>query len=400
MFVCLSSFYRPHDICPLCGAASEWPRAGSAVAGGPARAGKRMHSDLARARARMPYNFSTKKSLRWCLSKTKPYARACCRIRDCRDFQQNGKRKPTCHFPSSVYSLPSLGVFSFRIVLNCILHKSSLLAPMESRRSRRPTFTAEERLERRREQDRRRHAERRARERREQTLARMDVDRLRSSQARASKTLLQRLQSWLFMETKLCRLRHLNGESFRSVRQVISCCFTPRNFSLSESYGVLISSSNRVHGPRNCSQEGSRTASRFAIQVDRDGRSNCSQLGSRPSPANKPCPRRGDSRRSSGQTRRSSASDGCRKGRWETWSCWQCGCFHPQTLWWYSSSALIVPVGLLVWWDAAHRFLPVFISFTTGLRAYIHTFMTIIFPNAVSHSLLSIIFNTACLHVT
>ena len=24
--VCLSSFYRPHDICPLCGAASEWPR--------------------------------------------------------------------------------------------------------------------------------------------------------------------------------------------------------------------------------------------------------------------------------------------------------------------------------------------------------------------------------------
>ena len=52
---------------------------------------------------------------------------------------------------------------------------------MESRRTRRPTFTAEERLERRREQDRRRHAERRARERREQTPARRDVDRLRSS---------------------------------------------------------------------------------------------------------------------------------------------------------------------------------------------------------------------------
>ena len=31
LLVCLSSFYRPHDICPLCGAASEWPRAGSAV---------------------------------------------------------------------------------------------------------------------------------------------------------------------------------------------------------------------------------------------------------------------------------------------------------------------------------------------------------------------------------
>ena len=121
----------------------------------------------------------------WCLSKTKPYAGACCRIRTCRDFQKKGKRKPTCHFPSSVYSLPSLGVFTFRIVLNRILHKSSLLAPIESRRTRRPTFTAEERLERRREQDRRRHAERRARERREQTQVRRDVDRLPSSQARA-----------------------------------------------------------------------------------------------------------------------------------------------------------------------------------------------------------------------
>ena len=65
----------------------------------------------------------------------------------------------------------------------------------------------------------------------------------------------------------------------------------------------------------NCSRDGSRTASRFAIQVNRDGRSNCSQLGNRPSP-NKPCPHRGDGRRSSGQTRlRRSASDGCRKGR-------------------------------------------------------------------------------------
>ena len=56
-------------------------------------------------------------------------ARACCPIRKCRDFQKKGKRKPTCHFPSSVYSLPSIGVFTFRIVLNRILHKSSLLAP-------------------------------------------------------------------------------------------------------------------------------------------------------------------------------------------------------------------------------------------------------------------------------
>ena len=26
LLVCWSAFYRPHDICPLCGAASEWPR--------------------------------------------------------------------------------------------------------------------------------------------------------------------------------------------------------------------------------------------------------------------------------------------------------------------------------------------------------------------------------------
>ena len=44
--------------------------------------------------------------------------RACCRIRNCRDIQKKRKRKPTCHFPSSVYSLPSLGVCAFRIVLN------------------------------------------------------------------------------------------------------------------------------------------------------------------------------------------------------------------------------------------------------------------------------------------
>ena len=60
-FVCLSSFYRPHDICPLCGAASECPRAAK-----PSRAAPRERASActARARARMPYNFSTKKSLR------------------------------------------------------------------------------------------------------------------------------------------------------------------------------------------------------------------------------------------------------------------------------------------------------------------------------------------------
>ena len=182
LFVCLSSFYRPHDICPLCGAASEYSESSQAV-GRPRASGQ---ACTARARARMPYNLLLNEKIVALMPfKNKTVRGACGRIRNCRDFQKKGKRKPTCHFPSSVYSLPSLGVFTFRIVLNRILHKSSLLAPMESRRTRRPTFTAEERLERRREQDRRRHAERRARQRREQTQVRRDVDRLRSSQARA-----------------------------------------------------------------------------------------------------------------------------------------------------------------------------------------------------------------------
>ena len=131
-FVGLSAFYRPHDICPLCGAASEWPREQEPPSRAAPRA-RRASACTARARARMPYNFSTKKSYADAFQKQLAVrARACCRIRNCRDFQKKGKRKPTCHFPSSVYSLPSLGVLTFRIVLNRILHKSSLLAPMES----------------------------------------------------------------------------------------------------------------------------------------------------------------------------------------------------------------------------------------------------------------------------
>ena len=49
LLVCLSSFYRPHDICPLCGAASEWQRAGAVVSSGPARAGKHTQREHARA---------------------------------------------------------------------------------------------------------------------------------------------------------------------------------------------------------------------------------------------------------------------------------------------------------------------------------------------------------------
>ena len=157
-------------------------------------------------------------------------------------------------------------MFTFRIVLNRILHKSSLLAPMESRRTRRPTFTAEERLERRREQDRRRHAE---------------------------SQLLFHYQKF-FVEWICWRINIFLKSCSRSKK--LQPGGKPNSFAFRNP--------GRPRRSINCSQDGSRTASRFAIQVNRDGRSNCSQLGSRPSPANKPCLCRGDSRRSSGHTRR------------------------------------------------------------------------------------------------
>ena len=122
----LSDFYRPHDICPLCGAASEWPRAGSAVvASGPARGGKRMHSESTRAHAVQLLNEKIDALIYDAFQKqSRTRAHAVVYVTG-----EISKRKPTCHFPSSVYSLPSLGVFTFRIVLNRILHKSSLLAP-------------------------------------------------------------------------------------------------------------------------------------------------------------------------------------------------------------------------------------------------------------------------------
>ena len=183
-FVGLSAFYRPHDICPLCGAASEWPRAGSAVvASGPARGGKRMHSESTRV-SRACRTTSQRKNCCadiCCLSKTKPYARACCRVRDWRDF------KKKTNMPLPKFSLQFAFSWSVYFSNRTESYSSQIefAGPMESRRTRRPTFTAEKRLERRREQDRRRHEERRARQRREHTQARRDVECLRCSQARA-----------------------------------------------------------------------------------------------------------------------------------------------------------------------------------------------------------------------
>ena len=54
----------------------------------------------ARARARMAYNFSTEKSLRWCLSKTKPYARAHAVVYVTAEiFKKKGKQKTNMPFP-------------------------------------------------------------------------------------------------------------------------------------------------------------------------------------------------------------------------------------------------------------------------------------------------------------
>ena len=115
LLVCLSAFYRPQDICPLCGAASEYSesrRAGAVVAGGPARAGKHAQREQARAcrttsqrknRTLMPFKNKTVR------------ARACCRIRNCRDFQK--REKENQHATSQVQ-------FTVCLLLECLLSES------------------------------------------------------------------------------------------------------------------------------------------------------------------------------------------------------------------------------------------------------------------------------------
>ena len=114
-FVCILSATRHLSTLRRCLRVSE---SSQAVAGGPA--GARGQACTARARAHAVQLLNEKIAAHALMPfKNKTVrTRACCRIRNCRDFQKKGKRKPTCHFPSSLYSLPSLGVFTFRIVLN------------------------------------------------------------------------------------------------------------------------------------------------------------------------------------------------------------------------------------------------------------------------------------------
>ena len=184
LLVCFLSATRHLSTLRRCLRVAE--RAGSAVVGsGPARAGKCMHVHSENTRAHAVQLLNEKIAALMPFKNHYPYACAHAVVYVTAEIFKK-REKENQHATSQVqFTVCLLLEFTFRIVQNRFLHKSSLLAPMESRRTRRPTFTAEERLERRKEQDRRRHAERRARQRRDQTQARRDAERLRCSQARA-----------------------------------------------------------------------------------------------------------------------------------------------------------------------------------------------------------------------
>ena len=111
LFVCL--LFIGHTTFVHFAALPPSPRAG-AVAGGPARAGKRAQREHARACR----TTSQRKNRCADAFQKQNRTRAHAVVYVTAEIFKKGKRKPTCHFPSSVYSLPSLGVFTFRIVLN------------------------------------------------------------------------------------------------------------------------------------------------------------------------------------------------------------------------------------------------------------------------------------------
>ena len=95
LLVCFLSATRHLSTLRRCLRVSE--RAGAAVAGGPARAGKRMHSESTRAHAVQLLNEKIAALIPF-KNKT-VHARACCRIRNCRDFQKKGKKKTNMPLP-------------------------------------------------------------------------------------------------------------------------------------------------------------------------------------------------------------------------------------------------------------------------------------------------------------
>ena len=120
---------------------------------------------------------------------------------------------------------------------------------------------------------------------------------------------------------------------------------------------------NRCNG--GCKKKSRLVQSSFAVQVNPDGWRICSQEGSR-SFFNKLCTHRGDSKRSCSQTRKRAASDVCCRGRWETYSFWQCGK--------YSSSFVDCSAWAFLWWDTANIILPVrtMHNWTKSVCSYSH----------------------------
>ena len=118
LLVCWSAFYRPHDICPLCGAASEYSeRAAKPSRAAPCAARGRKLAQRQHARACRTTSQRKNRCADAFQKQNRTRAHAVVYV-TAEIFKKKGNRKPTCHFPSSVYSLPSLGVFTFRIVLN------------------------------------------------------------------------------------------------------------------------------------------------------------------------------------------------------------------------------------------------------------------------------------------
>ena len=105
-FVGLSAFYRPHDICPLCSAASKCPTEQEPSSRAAPRA--RRQACTARARARACRTTSQRKNR--CADAFQKQlavrARACCRIRNCRDFQKKGKKKTNMPLPKFSLQFP------------------------------------------------------------------------------------------------------------------------------------------------------------------------------------------------------------------------------------------------------------------------------------------------------
>ena len=97
-FVGLSAFYWPHDICPLCGAASECPRAAK-----PSRAARRTsgqaHAQRESTRAHAVQLLNEKIAALMPFKNKTVRACACCRVRNCRDFQKKGKKKTNMPLP-------------------------------------------------------------------------------------------------------------------------------------------------------------------------------------------------------------------------------------------------------------------------------------------------------------